>query len=162
MKKTIEFAAVTLLMFAVSLLAFSLILPLAMQREEKSDRMIIVNVDQSKKVKRFETVDDYFNDANPNPIQHRLGMENYHRDVSNRTKKEVKERDENCCLVCGSTQNLEVDHRISLMNGGDNSKENLGTLCDSCHKKKTRLDFETRKRRHNEAIRIMINHQPAL
>ena len=73
------------------------------------------------------------------------------RDVSERTKKEVKKRDGGCCLVCGSTYQLEVDHRIALMNGGDNSKDNLGTLCDSCHNKKTRLDYKIRKRRQQEA-----------
>ena len=95
----------------------------------------------SEPVKRFATVEDYFAAGNPNPLSHRRGLRNYDRDVSEKTKKEVKKRDGNCCLVCGSTRQLEVDHRIALMNGGDNSKGNLGTLCDSCHNKKTRLGF---------------------
>ena len=102
-------------------------------------------------VQRFATVEDYFNDGNPNPLSHRRGLGNYDRGVSEKTKREVKERDGGCCLVCGSTYQLEVDHRIALMNGGDNSKDNLSTLCDSCHNKKTRLDYSIRKRRQKEA-----------
>ena len=102
-------------------------------------------------VKRFATVEAYFKAGNPNPLSHRRGLRNYERDVSEKTKKEVKKRDGGCCLVCGSTYRLEVDHRIALMNGGDNSKKNLGTLCDSCHNKKTRLDYKIRKQRRKEA-----------
>jgi len=105
----------------------------------------------TKPVKRFESVEKYFSDGNPNPLSHRRGLRNYERDVSEKTKKEVKKRDGNCCLVCSSTRQLEVDHRIALMNGGDNSKDNLGTLCDSCHNTKTRLDYKIRKRRQKEA-----------
>ena len=100
---------------------------------------------------RFDSVEAYFKDGNPNPLTHRKGLPNYERNVSNRTKREVKERDGNCCLVCGSTYKLEVDHRIALMNGGGNSVDNLGTLCDDCHNKKTRYDYAIRKRRQKES-----------
>lgn len=38
----------------------------------------------------------------------------------------------------GKSQNniLVIDHILSLANGGDNSPENLQTLCDSCNAKK--------------------------
>ena len=74
-------------------------------------------------VKRFKTVEAYFSDGNPNPLSHRRGLPNYKRDVSERTKQ----------------------------NGGDNSKDNLGTLCKSCHVKKTRLDNSIRRKRDKEA-----------
>ena len=102
---------------------------------------------------RFKTVEAYFKDGNPNPLSHRLGEPNYDRNVTSKTKQEVKARDGNCCLVCGSTYQLEVDHRIALMNGGDNSIDNLGTLCDSCHNAKTRYDYAIRKRRQKEAAK---------
>ena len=98
-------------------------------------------------VKRFESVDAYFKDANPNPLTYRRGLPNFDRSVSLRTKNKVKERDGGCCLVCGSTVKLEVDHRIALSNGGDNSMENLGTLCDDCHTIKSRLDGSIRRQR---------------
>ena len=100
---------------------------------------------------RFKTVEAYFKDGNPNPLSHRFGKPNYDRNVSSKTKQEVKARDGNCCLVCGSTHQLEVDHRIALMNGGSNSVSNLGTLCESCHNQKTRYDYAIRKRRRKES-----------
>jgi len=99
------------------------------------------------KVKRFPTVEAYFSDGNPNPLSYRKGEPLYERDVSNSRKKAIKERDGGCCLVCGSTIQLEVDHRIALMNGCDNTDENLGTLCDSCHVEKTRYDWAIKRRR---------------
>ena len=39
------------------------------------------------------------------------------------------------------------------MNGGDNSMENLGTLCDDCHNEKTRYDWSIQKRRKRQAER---------
>ena len=102
-------------------------------------------------VQRFATVEDYFAAGNPNPLSHRRGLPNYKRDVSERTKKEVKKRDGNCCLVCGSTYKLQVDHRIGLQNGGSNEIGNLGTLCKACHVKKTRLDNSIRRKRDKEA-----------
>jgi 5-methylcytosine-specific restriction endonuclease McrA len=42
--------------------------------------------------------------------------------------------------------NLEVDHRRALMNGGDNSLDNLSTMCDACHTVKTRMDRSLNKK----------------
>ena len=104
----------------------------------------------SSPVKRYPSVEAYFSDGNPNPLSHRLGQPNYQRNVSSHRRKVIIERDAGCCLVCDSRVQLEVDHRIALMNGGDNSNENLGTLCDSCHTKKTRYDYAIRKRRQKK------------
>lgn len=57
------------------------------------------------------------------------------------------ERDGWKCIVCGSTGPLELDHARALMNGGDNSLDNLHTLCHDCHVAKTRLDFALRRHR---------------
>ena len=57
------------------------------------------------------------------------------------------ERDGWKCTVCGSDGPLELDHARALMNGGDNSLENLHTLCHDCHVAKTRLDFALRRHR---------------
>ena len=103
--------------------------------------------EQIYEVKRFESVEAYFKDANPNPLTYRQGEPNFERSVSLRTKNKVKERDGGCCLVCGSTIQLEVDHRIALSNGGDNSMENLGTLCHDCHTIKSKLDGSVRRKR---------------
>ena len=169
MSKTIIFALVVpLVVFLVLLRACQMLAPTSLERpkvtqadairaeqiaaetarkEQAIETPTISTETTPVEVKRFETVEEYFSDGNPKPISHRRGLPNFERDVSEKTKKEVKKRDGGCCLVCGSTYQLEVDHRIALMNGGDNSKDNLGTLCDSCHKKKTRLDYRVRKRR---------------
>ena len=71
----------------------------------------------------------------------------YERDVSQSLKQKVKQRDDNRCVICGSTTKLEVDHRRALMNGGNNSFGNLGTLCDDCHTEKTKHDNSLRRKR---------------
>ena len=109
--------------------------------------------EQIFEVKRFESVEAYFKDGNPNPLSHRKGLPNFKRRVSDNKKDKVKERDGGCCLVCSSRKQLEVDHRIALMNGGDNSMENLGTLCDDCHNEKTRYDWSIQKRRKKQTPR---------
>jgi hypothetical protein len=40
------------------------------------------------------------------------------------------------CAKCGSTENIEIDHIIPIMKGGDNDITNLQFLCRSCNSKK--------------------------
>jgi len=102
-------------------------------------------------VVRYDSVESYFSAGNPNPLSHRLGEPPYKRGVSSSQRRRIIERDGGACLVCGSTHLLEVDHRIALMNNGDNSDENLGTLCDSCHVEKTRYDWAIKRKRRKMA-----------
>lgn len=97
-------------------------------------------------VQRFSSVEAYFSSSNPNPLSYRRGEPLFERDVSRAKRSAVLLRDGGC-LVCGATEQLECDHRIALMNGGDNSMKNLGTLCDECHKEKTRYDWSIQRRR---------------
>lgn len=108
-------------------------------------------IDESRvvEIQRFATVEAYFSASNPNPLSHRRGQPLFDRDVSRAKRSAVLLRDGGC-LVCGATEQLECDHRIALMNGGDNSFENLGTLCDSCHKEKTRYDWSIQRRRRKD------------
>ena len=48
----------------------------------------------------------------------------------------VLKRDNYCCVKCGSTKNLEVDHKVSLANGGTDHIDNLQTLCRDCNRRK--------------------------
>ena len=57
------------------------------------------------------------------------------------------ERDGWKCVVCGATNNLEMDHAAALMNGGCNDITNLFALCHECHVEKTRLDRSLKKHR---------------
>jgi group II intron reverse transcriptase/maturase len=48
-------------------------------------------------------------------------------------RAEVLERDGYRCQQCGSQDNLDVHHRQARYQGGDDSPENLVTLCEHCH-----------------------------
>ena len=49
----------------------------------------------------------------------------------------VLQRDGSQCVVCGSKEDLEVDHIVELWMGGPNEPSNGVTLCRTCHKLKT-------------------------
>ncbi len=57
-------------------------------------------------------------------------------DVPAATRNKVFARDGGCCLKCGSINDLSIDHIVALSNGGDNSVENLQTLCKGCNSSK--------------------------
>ena len=59
-----------------------------------------------------------------------------------RIRKMVLRRDAHMCVKCGQRANLEVDHIRALppLGDGDNSLENLQTLCAACHSRKTQID----------------------
>ena len=41
------------------------------------------------------------------------------------------------CTICGSIENLELDHIITYAAGGRSTLDNLQWLCHACHRKKT-------------------------
>ena len=56
-----------------------------------------------------------------------------------RKKQKIFERDNFTCVECGVSGDfncLEVDHIISVVNGGTNDEDNLQTLCYKCHMEK--------------------------
>ena len=54
-------------------------------------------------------------------------------DISPKVRKEVLERDNNCCIICGKNHSLQIAHYISRARGGLGKPENLGVMCVSCH-----------------------------
>jgi len=49
-------------------------------------------------------------------------------------RRQVLERDFYCCRACGSPEkNLEIHHIKPVVYGGDDSIENLISLCSVCH-----------------------------
>lgn len=93
----------------------------------------------------YSRIGDYFRAANAGVVYYEGGTTK--RDVSGSQRERVLKRDGYQCIICGSRSNLEVDHKRALMNGGDNSLGNLATLCDECHKIKTRMDNSLRRKR---------------
>jgi len=60
-------------------------------------------------------------------------------------RDEIIARDKKC-LNCNSTKNLEVDHIVAIVNGGNMWDENnLRVLCHKCHVQKTKQDLYDRK-----------------
>ena len=51
-------------------------------------------------------------------------------------REAVFKRDNYRCVKCGSTRNLEIDHKVSLANGGTNHIDNLQTHCQDCNRRK--------------------------
>lgn len=51
-------------------------------------------------------------------------------------RKQIFKRDGNCCVRCGRTERLSIDHVLSVANGGGNEDENLQTLCVPCNSSK--------------------------
>jgi 5-methylcytosine-specific restriction endonuclease McrA len=47
--------------------------------------------------------------------------------------QEVLQRDSWRCQACGTTLNLEVHHQQHRSQSGDDSQQNLITLCTICH-----------------------------
>lgn len=65
----------------------------------------------------------------------RFGWEPRRRPIPSRTRTLVYRRDGYACVECGDDDvtKLTVDHRIPVDLGGDNSSDNLRTLCRGCN-----------------------------
>ena len=50
-----------------------------------------------------------------------------------RLREEVLRRDGWRCQCCGSSSSLEIHHKELRSHSGDDSEENLITLCAGCH-----------------------------
>jgi len=53
--------------------------------------------------------------------------------VGEKLRRMVYERDEWACCICGSPDNLQVDHIVPHSRGGQTKLENLQTLCFDCN-----------------------------
>jgi transcription elongation factor Elf1 len=54
--------------------------------------------------------------------------------VPARVRTAVLERDGYQCLLCGATEDLTIDHIVSIEQGGTSEADNLQTLCASCNR----------------------------
>lgn len=71
-------------------------------------------------------------------------MENKRKHIGNRLRFHVLERDRFTCRYCGRQSPdviLEIDHKIPVVKGGDNSIDNLVTSCYQCNSGKSDYVF---------------------
>ena len=57
--------------------------------------------------------------------------------MSSVVKQEVWQRDQGCCVECGSNELLEFDHIIPVSKGGANTARNIQLLCEHCNRTKS-------------------------
>ena len=68
------------------------------------------------------------NRIRPKQPRLRLDAQSYER-----LRRKALERDRWRCQSCGAMSNLEVHHQQFRSRSGDDSEENLVTLCSTCH-----------------------------
>lgn len=56
------------------------------------------------------------------------------RKKGDRLRKKILKRDDYQCVLCKSTEDLEVHHMKALYYKGKSTEENLITLCSECHR----------------------------
>lgn len=69
------------------------------------------------------------------PIEEETWLGQSSRSAWHEARYPILERDGYQCQECGSTQDLDVHHIQARKDGGDDSPENLITLCKGCHAK---------------------------
>jgi len=57
-------------------------------------------------------------------------------------RRNVMKRDGSCCMYCGVTHQLTIDHVVPLSRGGKCSWDNMVTACYSCNNKKGNRSLE--------------------
>jgi 5-methylcytosine-specific restriction endonuclease McrA len=74
----------------------------------------------------------------------------------------VYDRHFGLCAWCGYpiyTGDLEVDHILALINGGENRESNLHPLHRGCHKAKTAADVEVKARIYRKRKRHLLRRR---
>lgn len=56
-------------------------------------------------------------------------------EISPTVKRRVYERDNGCCVLCGSPNGLPNAHYIGRAQSGPGIEKNIVTLCPECHRK---------------------------
>ncbi len=67
------------------------------------------------------------------PIRPKLPRLQLDPDAYKQLRQRVLERDSWRCQSCGGTERLQVHHKELRSHSGDDSEDNLITLCDRCH-----------------------------
>lgn len=65
-------------------------------------------------------------------------------DISQKVKNKVWERDNHCCILCGSPYAMPNAHFVARSHSGLGIEQNIVTLCQNCHNKYDNGDKDTR------------------
>lgn len=83
-------------------------------------------------------------DSITDPVARYLLQEDDHPDyIPNETRKYLIEK-EKCCKVCGSKENLQIDHKFPVSEGGRCYLDNLQVLCRNCNLAKSNRSLDPR------------------
>jgi 5-methylcytosine-specific restriction endonuclease McrA len=67
------------------------------------------------------------------------------RSMSPSRRKRILERDGHACTACTDKEGpFEIDHHLPIWLGGDDTDDNLRTLCRNCHKVETKVSCKAR------------------
>jgi len=65
-----------------------------------------------------------------------MGVKVIRKTISEKIRNRIFKRDNYKCKICGSKDDLVIDHIIPFSKGGITEINNLQTLCKSCNSKK--------------------------
>jgi len=96
-----------------------------------------------------------------------MGKTNKRKAVSTRTRFEIFKRDSFKCQYCGRgtpSVVLEIDHIISVKEGGDNDIQNLITSCFECNRGKSGIPLDKIKIRDDlsEDMAVLVEKEEQL
>lgn len=70
------------------------------------------------------------------PVERRRQTHNYRKRIRPWKRQAVYRRDGYRCVRCGSTEELSLDHKVAIKDGGTNGIDNLQTMCRPCNTEK--------------------------
>ncbi len=80
-------------------------------------------------------------DTSGNPRNYEFVFQLRDRAIPAAIAGEVTRRDRGRCVICGSQNELEMDHILPFARGGDHTVENLRLLCYECHRRRDTFVF---------------------
>jgi hypothetical protein len=90
------------------------------------------NNDARRRYQAHQMRKQFFGIDEPLPDEWESGQ-HYRGPGWNTIRKNILERDNHCCKICGSSDKLHIHHIVPYKISKDNSPENLVTLCPTCH-----------------------------
>lgn len=121
--------------------------PTAEQKAKTSERSKKMWANEKKRAKIIAKrcgQNSYLWNPNREEVKAKLGLALFYRFTKRQRAMWLK----NYCEFCGETQNLELDHKIAVINGGTNIEENAQTLCKRCNIwKRNHIDYAIARKR---------------